>query len=113
MLDTAHPVDNRMIATRARPGVDALLEELHCSDVAAGDLGPEVGQAVAEAEGADVQTAGLPRTAPGIEVHVAHWSLRYSAVHIRQLSHGKVFTITEQAPPRAFSWLLNGPMIQP
>ena len=76
MLDTAHPVDNRMIATRARPGVDALLEELHCSDVAAGDLGPEVGQAVAEAEGADVQTAGLPRTAPGIEVHVAHRPLR-------------------------------------
>ena len=55
--------------------MDALLEELHCSDVAAGDLGYQVGQAVAEAEGADVQTAGLPRTAPGVEVHVANWSL--------------------------------------
>ena len=65
-----------MIATRARPGVDALLEELHCSDVAAGDLGPEVGQARADAEGAEVQTAGLPRPARGIEVHVADWPLQ-------------------------------------
>ena len=50
--------------------MDALLEELHCSDVAAGDLGPEVGQARADAEGAEVQTAGLPRPARGVEVHV-------------------------------------------
>ena len=34
-----HPVDNRVIATRAWPGADALFEELHCSDVAAGGLG--------------------------------------------------------------------------
>ena len=56
--------------------MDALLEELHCSDVAAGDLGPEVGQAEADAEEAQVQTAGLPRPTLRVEVHVAHWPLR-------------------------------------
>ena len=44
--------------------------------MAAGDLGPEVGQARADAEVAEVQTAGLLRPARWEEVHVAHWPLR-------------------------------------
>ena len=69
--------------------MDALLKELHGANVAAGDRGPQVEQAEAgEAEGArqaeaevegaqvKVQTAGLPRPALGVEVHVAHWPLR-------------------------------------
>ena len=53
--------------------MQALLEVLHCAAVAAGDPELEVGEA--EAEGAQVETAGLLRPAPGVEVHVAHWSL--------------------------------------
>ena len=53
--------------------MQALLEVLHCAAVAAGDPELEVGEA--EAEGADVETAGLVRPASWVEVHVAHWPL--------------------------------------
>ena len=43
--------------TRSWPCMQALLEVLHCAAVAAGDPELEVGEA--EAEGADVETAGL------------------------------------------------------
>ena len=59
--------------TRSWPCMQALLEVLHCAAVAAGDPELEVGEA--EAEGADVETAGLVRPASWVEVHVAHWPL--------------------------------------